>query len=90
MGNPTETGCQGEVSQEIVRLQTNKEELHDRIGTLFDRLQDLLGKPEQEPTPETTNKPLITSQLAIHLSSISCTIEADIEKVNNILNRLEL
>lgn len=82
-------GKAGEITEEFVRLNACKEELHNRIGVLIERLQDLLRKPE--PTTVTCPPEKIrSSQFAIDLSSITCTIETDLEKVDDVLNRLEL
>lgn len=87
------TGCtsskDGEITSEFVRLNEGKESLHNRIGILFDKLQDIMRKPEPQPTGEAT-KEMLSSQFAIDLSSVSATIETDLEKVNDIINRLEL
>ena len=79
----------GEIAKEFVKLNASKEDLHNRIGILLDRLQDVLGEPEESPDG-CSNKETLTSQFAIDLSSITGTIETDLEKIDDILNRLEL
>lgn len=83
---------QGEISSEFVRLNEKKENLHDRIAVLFDRLTDIMRKPEPQPEPESAEKTteVLSSQLAIDLSNISVTVETDIEKINDIIRRLAL
>lgn len=90
METATKECKQGEISQEFVRLSDRKEELHGRIGVLFDRLQDIMRKPAPSTAPDEAIKGVLSSQLAIDLSSVSATIETDIEKVNDIIARLEL
>lgn len=82
---------QGEISKEMVRLSELKEQLHNRIGMLFDRLQGLLCKslPSKNPCNMTPNV-VLQSPFAVDLSSISATLETDIEQVNDIIGRLEL
>ena len=88
--NEIATECAtGEISREFVRLSEGKERLHNRIGVLFDKLKDIMRKPEPQPTAETT-KEMLLSQLAIDISSVSATIETDLEKIDDILARLEL
>lgn len=80
----------GEITSEFVRLNELEESLHNRIGILFDRLQDLLRKPEPKTNECEPPKQLLQSQFAVDLSSLSSTIETDLDKINEILNRLEL
>lgn len=90
MENAGTTCKQGEISKEFIRLNESKEQLHNRIGVLFDRLQDIMRKPAPAtPTGEKCQEAL-SSQLAIDLSGISATIETDLEKIDDILARLEL
>ncbi len=81
---------QGEITTEFVRLNEAKENLHNRIGILLDRLADILRKPEPQPTADVTKKEALSSQLAIDLSSVSATIETDLDKINDVINRLGL
>ena len=88
----TETACrQGDISTELVRLSEKKEQLHDRIGILFDRLQNILKivGPNRELSGQSPERQ-IQSQLAIDLSSVSATLETDMDKINEIIDRLEL
>lgn len=80
----------GEISEELVRLHDKKEQLHVRIGVLFDRLQELLSKSEPQNEACQPQQQPLQSQFAIDLSGISSTIETDLEKINDIINRLEL
>ncbi len=80
---------QGEIPAEMSRLHDKKEELHDRIGILSDRLQDLLRGQDPKKTGCQPQQPL-TSKFAMDLSSVNATLETDIEKVRDILDRLEL
>ncbi len=80
---------EGEIKTEFVRLNESKERLHERICLLFDRLKDILGPPNPQPESQTTAQQL-TSPMAIDLSAVSATLETDCEKVNDILDRLEL
>lgn len=89
MSDDKAIGKQGEISTELGRLNGIKEQLHNRIEVLFDRLQELLSPPG--PTTEScSKKEPLQSKFASDLSSISTTIEADLEKVNSIIDRLEL
>ncbi len=85
------TQCkQGDISRELVRLNESKENLHNRIGILFDRVQELLSPsmPKTE-VAKSLNAP-VQSKFALDLSGISATIETDLDKINEILDRLEL
>lgn len=89
-----DTGCtssskKGEIISEFVRLNEKKENLHNRIGILFDKLQDFMRKPEPQPTGETA-KEMLSSQFAIDLSSVSATLETDLDNINEIILRLEI
>jgi len=90
MENATVECKQGEISKEFVRLNDGKEQLHDRIGILFDKLQDIMRKPAPTTPASDVPKEMLSSQFAIDLSSVSATVETDIEKVNEIIERLEL
>ncbi len=80
---------QGEISKEFVRLNDSKEQLNSRIEVLCNKLQDLMRK--EEPSKETCQPSTpLQSQFAMELSGVSSTIETDLEKINDILNRLEL
>ncbi len=80
----------GEITKEIVRLNESKESLHNRIGVLVDRLKDVMGQPEPKPTVAENVKETLSCPFAIDLSSVSGTIETDLDKINDILDRLEL
>lgn len=80
---------QGEITEEFVRLNRNKEQLHDRIGVLLDRLKEILRKPTPLTEQDTPGN-VLSSQFAIDLSSVNGTIETDLEIINEILDRLEL
>lgn len=91
MDNLASTECRkGEITTEFVRLNEAKEQLHNRIGVLLDRLVVLLKKPVPQKEQDCPPKQELQSQLAMDLSSISATVETDLETVNDILDRLEL
>lgn len=78
-----------EIPAGLVRLNESKEQLHSRIATLSDRLQDVMRKSEPvEKAAE--NITSLSSQLAMELSAISATIETDLDRINDIIERLEL
>lgn len=84
-----EVSKQGEISLQFVRLNEKKEQLHDRIGILFDRLQEVMRQPEK-PSQGATPEEAFSCQLAKDLLAICHTTDSDIDKVNEIIDRLEL
>lgn len=93
MAKVKECSRQGEIISEFGRLNDRKEELHNRIGFLFDRLQEVMRKPKPKPPtsapPEEVIKETLSSQFAIDLSSIKSLIESDLDKINDIIDRLD-
>lgn len=86
-----ETACrEGEIGKEFVRLNKSKEQLHNRLGILFDKLHPVLRAPEPKKEISEPQQQSLETEFAICLSSVSSTIETNLEKVNDILNRLEL
>ena len=79
----------GEIIKEFGRLNESKEQLHNRIDVLANRLKDVLRK-ESSPPSTGAPKEQLNSPMAIDLSSVSSTIEADLERINELLDRLEL
>ncbi len=81
----------GEIIKEFVRLNESKEQLHSRIEVLGGRLKDILGPSAPSPVDETCPpKQQLSSPMAIDLSAISSTIEADLRNINDLLERLEI
>ena len=78
-----------EVSTEMVCLQEKREEIHDRIGILIDKLHDVLSVP---PPKEEVQRPrkAYSCSLAQQLENVTDSLTNDIEKINDALGRLEL
>ncbi len=78
-----------EVSAEMFCLQEKREEIHDRIGILIDRLSDVLSVL---PPTEERQKPrkAYSCQLAQDLENVTDSLSNDINRINDILGRLEL
>ena len=78
-----------EVSAEMVCLQGKREEIHDRIGILIDRLNSILSVPAPKEEGQRPRK-AYSCQLAQDLENATDSLSNDIEKINDALGRLEL